>query len=188
MWARIIDGEIADYPYGPGELFRDNPNTSFPDQMSEERYLEWGIVPVAPRNPPAHDYLTQNCVRITPTLEDGAWVETWEVSDATAEEVAQRTSERRAGMRLSFAQLLIGLVTEAWISEFEGEAWLAGTLPLAVLLVIDSLPVEQRFAAKARALRPSEILRSDPLVSAMGAAAGKTEAEIDTFFQTYAGV
>lgn len=94
----------------------------------------------------------------------------------------------RAGMRLSFAQLLIGLVTEAWISEAEGETWLAGTLPAAVTAVIDSLPAGQRFAAKARALRPSEIVRNDPLVAAMGAAAGKTEAEIDTFFRTYAQV
>ncbi len=89
---------------------------------------------------------------------------------------------------LSFAQLLIGLVTEAWITEAEGEAWLAGTLPNAVLLVIDGLPADQRFAAKARALRPSQVLRSDPLVAAMGTAAGKTSAEIDTFFHTYAGV
>jgi len=72
--------------------------------------------------------------------------------------------------------------------EVEGEAWLAGTLPTAVLTVIDSLPQEQRFAAKARALRPSEVLRSDPLVTAMGTAAGKTSEEVDTFFQTYSGV
>lgn len=89
---------------------------------------------------------------------------------------------------ISFAQLLIGLVTEQWITEADGEGWLIGTLPSAVLAVINSLPAEQRFAAKARALRPSEVLRADPLVAAMGAAAGKTEAEIDTFFRTYAGV
>lgn len=103
----------------------------------------------------------------------------------TPEEVL---AAQRAAMRLSFAQLLIGLVTEAWITEAEGEAWLAGTLPTAVLVVIDSLPAEQRFAAKARALRPSEVLRNDPLVASMGAAAGKTAAEIDTFFLTYAQV
>jgi len=89
---------------------------------------------------------------------------------------------------ISFAQLLIGLVTEAWISEAEGEAWLVGTLPAAVTAVIDSLPAGQQFPAKARALRPSEIVRNDPLVAAMGAAAGKIEAEIDTFFRTYAQV
>ena len=94
----------------------------------------------------------------------------------------------RAAMRLSFAQLLIGLVTEQWITEAEGEGWLSGTLPFAVLTVIDNLPVNQRFAAKARALRPSEVLRNDPLVGAMGTAAGKTDIEIDAFFQTYTSV
>lgn len=89
---------------------------------------------------------------------------------------------------ISFAQLLIGLVAEKWISEADGEGWLTGTLPAAVTAVIAALPVEQQFAAKARALRPSEVLRSDPLVAAMGAAAGKTSAEIDAFFRKYAGV
>lgn len=113
----------------------------------------------------------------------------------TAEEIAAGQAQialmleaARAFLKLSFAQLLIGLVTEQWITEAEGEAWLAGTLPAAVLTVIDALPADQRFAAKARALRPSEVLRGDPLVASMGAAAGKTESEIDDFFRTYAAV
>lgn len=107
----------------------------------------------------------------------------------TAEEIAAlENAPQPVPASISFAQLLIGLVTEAWITEADGEGWLTGTLPLAVLTVIDSLPEAQRFAAKARALRPSEVLRADALVSAMGVAAGKTEAEIDTFFRTYAQV
>lgn len=94
----------------------------------------------------------------------------------------------RADMKLSFAQLLIGLVSEGWITEAEGEAWLAGTLPGTVLLVIDGLPADQRFPAKARALRPSEVLRLDPMVIGMGTAAGKTDVEIDAFFTTYSAV
>lgn len=97
-------------------------------------------------------------------------------------------AEARRGMRLSFAQLLIGLVTEAWATEAEGEAWLSGTLPAPVLALISTLPADQRFAAKARALRPSVVLRADPLVAALGAAQGKTEAEIDAFFITYGAV
>jgi hypothetical protein len=110
-----------------------------------------------------------------------------EVESIEASQAANLEAER-IGRKLSFAQLMIGLVTEQWITELEGEAWLAGSLPLPVALVIESLPLGQRFAAKARALRPSEVLRGDPLVSAMGTAAGKTEAEIDAFFTTYAGV
>lgn len=89
---------------------------------------------------------------------------------------------------LSFAQLLIGLVTEGWITEAEGNAWLVGTLPDPVLLVISLLPTNQQFAAKARATRPSEIVRADPLVGALATAEGKTSAEIDDFFITYAAI
>ena len=89
---------------------------------------------------------------------------------------------------LTFAQLMIGLVAEGWITEAEGGAWLVGTLPDPVLLVIPMLPPEQQFAAKARAIRPSEIIRNDPLVAALATAEGKTSAEIDDFFLTYSGV
>ena len=89
---------------------------------------------------------------------------------------------------LSFAQLMIGLVTEGWITEAEGEGWLVGTLPAPVLAVIATLPANQQFAAKARASRPSDIERADPLVAELAAAEGKTSEEIDTFFLTYAAV
>lgn len=89
---------------------------------------------------------------------------------------------------LSFPQLLIGLVTEGWITEAEGEAWLAGTVPAAATALIDTLPAEQRFAAKARAVRPSVVVRTDPLVNALGAAQGKTAEQLDAFFTTYAQV
>jgi len=91
-------------------------------------------------------------------------------------------------LKLTFAQLLIGLVAEGWISEAEGDGWLAGTLPAPVLYLVSTLPAEQRFAAKARALRPSEVLRRDPLVEMLGAAQGKTREQLDNFFKTYSQV
>lgn len=91
-------------------------------------------------------------------------------------------------MRLTFAQLLIGLVAEGWITEAEGDGWLAGTLPAPVLGLISTLPAEQRFAAKARAIRPSEVIRHDPLVEMLGAGQDKTPAELDIFFATYSQV
>ncbi len=90
---------------------------------------------------------------------------------------------------LSFAQLLIGLVSEQWITIEEGRAWRDRvSLPAQVKAVIDALPIEQQFVAETKALAPSIILRSDPLVSAMAAAAGRSEAEIDEFFVKYSGV
>ena len=87
---------------------------------------------------------------------------------------------------LSFAELLIGLVTEEWITEAEGDAWLSGTLPAPVLALIATLPAGQQFAAKARAIRPSAVVRADPLVVGLGTAQGKTSAQMDAFFTTYA--
>jgi hypothetical protein len=89
---------------------------------------------------------------------------------------------------LSFPQLLIGLVAEQWITEADGDAWLAGTLPSAVLGVISSLPTQMQFPAKARALRPSVVIRADPLVAALAAYEGKTPEELDEFFLTYSQV
>ena len=89
---------------------------------------------------------------------------------------------------LSFAQMLTGLVAQGWITEAEGDAWLEGTLPAAVLGLIAGLPAEQRFAAKARAARPSVVERSNPLVLGLAAIQGVTEAQMDAFFIAYAQV
>lgn len=89
---------------------------------------------------------------------------------------------------LTFLQMIIGMVTEEWITEAEGDGWLAGTLPAPVLAVIAGMPQEYRFAARARALRPSVIERDEALVEALAQYVEKTSAEVDTFFRTYAQV
>ena len=96
--------------------------------------------------------------------------------------------ELRTSMRLSRAQLLIGLVSERWITEAEGTAWLIGTLPASVEALIATLPAEQRFIARARAVSPSVVLRLDPLAAKLAMAQGKTDADLDAFFLTYAQV
>jgi len=115
-----------------------------------------------------------------PPPPDGraAWVDgMWRWDEAAA---------ARAEMVLSFAQLLIGLVAEGWITEAEGTAWLAGALPAPVEGVIATLPQAHRFPARARATRPTSVLRLDPLVVVLAATQGKTEEELDAFFRTYA--
>lgn len=98
-------------------------------------------------------------------------------------------AQARANMSLSFAQLLYGLVAENWITAPEGTAWLVDrTLPAPVEALIASLPSTQQLLARARALQPTEISRNDPMVAALGSAQGKTPAELDTFFMTYAQV
>jgi hypothetical protein len=89
---------------------------------------------------------------------------------------------------LSFAQAMIGLVAEGWITNAEGELWLQGMLPLAVDRAINGLPAAARFAARARATRPTTISATDPLVGLMAALQGKDAAEMAAFFTTYAAI
>lgn len=91
-------------------------------------------------------------------------------------------------MSMSFAQLMIGLVAEQWITEEEGRLWLTGTLPPQVVSTISLIPAEQQFAATAKATRPSIVNRNDPLVQMMALAQGRSDAELDDFFRTYASV
>lgn len=109
------------------------------------------------------------------------------VQDAIAEDASVTVEQPPPPQipNLTFAQLLIGLVSEGWITEAEGEAWLAGTLPAAVSALIGTLPANQRFVARARAIAPSVVLRTDPLVATLGMAQGKTTEQLDTFFLTY---
>lgn len=99
MYAKIINNRVVAYPYGLPELQRDFPNTSFPTPMTNSEYLSYDVYPVTPRNPPSYNEVTQNCNRINPTLEGGAWVETWQVTPATAEEIKARTDQKADQVR-----------------------------------------------------------------------------------------
>lgn len=102
--------------------------------------------------------------------------------------LAAITVAKRPYMRLSFAQLMIGLVKEGWLTEADAQLWLTGVLPPQVQATISLLPEENRFPAMARASRPSEVLRTDPLVEMMALAQGRTAEELDAFFETYSAV
>ena len=113
----------------------------------------------------------------------------YELVEAAVEPVTEpEPYDQRTGMRLSFAQMLIGLVTEQWITEADGTGWLTGVLPPSVEATINLGPADQRFAARARATRPSEVLRLDPLVQMMSMAQGRSPEEVDDFFVKYATV
>ena len=99
MWAKVQDGVVVAYPYGLSELRRDRPETSFPDSMPDERLAEFGVVPVIPQELPWHDPLTQNCTRVWPTLFEDGWVETWNVTTASPDDIAARTAEKAASVR-----------------------------------------------------------------------------------------
>lgn len=119
-------------------------------------------------------------------------VETGEVTqvDLTPEEIAAIPPSAPLPVpNLTFAQLLFGLVTEGFITQQEGNDWLiARILPANVEAAISQLPGPQQLLMRARALQPTEVLFSDPMVQSMGAAQGKTQEQMAQFFRTYSVV
>jgi hypothetical protein len=87
----LAPNQIAEiFPYSIGDLRRDNPNTSFPRNPSDAVLASYDVFPVVTQAPPEHDTATQNLNQATPTLVDGQWLQTWQVTDASAEEIAAR--------------------------------------------------------------------------------------------------
>lgn len=87
------------YPYSVSQLMRDNPQTSFPRNPSDALLAEYNVYPVKPTELPEFDPMTQRIEEGTPVLQDGEWVQVWDVIDLTAEEIAQLQAERAEQVR-----------------------------------------------------------------------------------------
>jgi len=93
MYLRLIAGQPE--VYSAGQLRKDNPNTSFPEMLSDALLAEWGVYPYTTQAVPEHDRLTQS-VKVGGFVEvGGAWTQGWTVSDMTAEDAAQNVRDRR---------------------------------------------------------------------------------------------
>jgi len=105
MFVKTTNGAVDQYPYTIGNLRKDNPNTSFPKRPSDTLLSEWGMQPVAKIDRPTVDH-TKNVVEGTPVLIDGTWTQVWETTDATAEEIAERTDKAADSVRSQRDNLL----------------------------------------------------------------------------------
>lgn len=107
MYVKVQDDGSIVFPYGIGELRRDNPNTSFPGAIPEERLADFGVFPVVPSEiPQPFDAVRQNAVRLDPSFIDGRWTEIWLVSPASPDEIAQRIAEVAQSVRATRQELL----------------------------------------------------------------------------------
>jgi outer membrane receptor for ferric coprogen and ferric-rhodotorulic acid len=90
MYIKINNQTIEKYPYSIRELCNDNPQTSFPEIMTNNLLAEWNVYPVKPVDIPSYDAITENLTEGTPVNVNGQWTQNWIVSDATSEEIIQR--------------------------------------------------------------------------------------------------
>lgn len=90
-YVKITNGQPEIYTIG--QLRRDNQTTSFPKRPDDALLAQWGVYPLTLVPPPDIDY-TKNLAEGTPALVDGVWTQVWVVTDATAEEIAQRKANQ----------------------------------------------------------------------------------------------
>lgn len=148
-------------------------------QMRNARRVEGGAIDIE-MNHPDHGWIpftavpegTEFMVEIWGRIQNGEAGEIGEPEPVVVQPPSQITA----------LQFIIWLVGAGWISQAEGEAWLDGTLPQAMSDLLNSLPEEQRFAARARAMRSTTIARHDPMIEILAALHGRTPEEVDEFF------
>jgi len=91
MYIKIKDGIIT-YPYTIGQLKSENPNVSFPQAITNEVLENFGVYPV--ESVEVTDDYTKNIVEGTPTLSGSVYVQTWNITDATEEEINIKIAEK----------------------------------------------------------------------------------------------
>ena len=106
MHVLVSNGAVESYPYTIGNLRRDNGNVSFPKVPSDELLEGFGMFRVAKVDRPAYDH-TKNIQEGTPVLIDNVWTQVWNVTDATSEEIAERTANESANVRAQRDQRLV---------------------------------------------------------------------------------
>lgn len=158
------------YPYKIARFRSDNPGTSFPQDLSDAHYTEFGVYPVEPKDPPAHDSIAQT-LSDSAELIDGRWVQVWKVSDASQKEIAQRKAALvPASVTMRQARLaLLG----------------AGKLSM-VNAAIAAMPEPQKSAARIEWEYSGEVQRHNGFVSALGPALGLSPEQIDELFMAAA--
>lgn len=104
-FVKIENGSVVQYPYSYRQLLFDNPSTSFPETMPNERLAEWGVFPVLSVTVPQINY-TQNVQELNPEQIDGIWTQKWEVTNASQEEKDQRLADQWASVRAERNNLL----------------------------------------------------------------------------------
>jgi hypothetical protein len=86
MYIKLKNNNIEKYPYYSRDLLSENPNTSFPEVISDDLYKEWDIYPVKVVQQPNITY-KQNISEGVPEFINNEWTQTWIITDKLIEEI-----------------------------------------------------------------------------------------------------
>lgn len=100
MYAKITNGQVDQFPYTVGQLRRDNPNTSFPKNISDEMLAKFNVLKVNSVPVPDIDERTQRVEQSNqPHQEAGQWFFGWTVINKTQAELNADLAGKEAQVR-----------------------------------------------------------------------------------------
>ena len=103
MHIKLTNGIPENYTIG--QLRRDNSQVSFPKSIPDDTLAEYDVYPLTATQQPQVDH-TKNVTEGTAVQVDGNWTQVWTVSDATPEEIEQRTNDQANNVRAARNQRL----------------------------------------------------------------------------------
>lgn len=150
MFAKINDGVVERYPYSMNDLRQDNPNVSFPMDMSDGDLLAYGVVRVNVR-PRPEAASNEKVVEDVPIQLDGVWWQVYrtetlsaEELDAYSDQLARQLRERRNALLLEsdWTQL-----ADAPLSQERKLSWVAYRQALRDMTDMEGFPLKHIFPA-----------------------------------------
>lgn len=98
MYVKAINDVVDTFPYSINDLKTDNPNTSFPKNMTDEMLESWDVYSVFVEDQPAHTANQTVSLNDAPVLSGGVWSVGWTIrswSQEELDETAENIRERR---------------------------------------------------------------------------------------------
>lgn len=93
MYVLVNNGVAA--PYSIKKLKKDNPNTSFPKEPTEELLATYGVYICTNEPEPDYDSSIERLILGDPVLVDGSWVQKWTIVPIPEEELASSVRNER---------------------------------------------------------------------------------------------
>lgn len=124
FYAKVNNGQVEQYPLSLTDIRLQMPNVSFAANISNEELEQFGYFFVTPTESPAYDY-TKNVARTAIAVDNG-FIEVWQESAATEEEISARVAEKANEVRAERdAKLASSDWTQLADAEVDKSAWAA---------------------------------------------------------------
>ena len=123
MLGILKNNKITKWPIDVNDLRQQNPNTSFPEDISGLDLSSFNVVTIEEVVKPSFDAKTQKITEGEPVLDSGKWKQTWSVTSLTSDEITANNNNLWTGIRSVRDELLAECDWRACSDRTMSEDW-----------------------------------------------------------------